>query len=210
MEILPRALREFQESSPGVRVALHDLSTQEMLTGLREEKIDAALLVEVSKPVLAGLNFEELRRYAVCLAVHPAHALARARKVSIERMATERLVAYRRADYPEYHAWLAELFSAVKRPPRIAEEHEGSTSLIAAVEAGRGVALVQDGFQCLAGPRLALLPLAPAPPPFVLGVAWRKGVPSAAVDHFIAAARRAKSAKRQGSSGRAERAGVSG
>jgi DNA-binding transcriptional LysR family regulator len=66
----------------------------------------------------------------------------------------------------------------------------------AAVEAGRGVALVQEGFQCLAGPRLAVLPLAPAPPPFVLGVAWRKGVQSGAVDNFIAAVRRAKSAKR--------------
>jgi DNA-binding transcriptional LysR family regulator len=199
VEILPRALREFQEWSPGVRVALHDLSTEEMLTGLREEKIDAALLVEVSKPVLAGLNFEALRRYAVCLAVHPAHPLARANKVSIARIATERLVAYCRADYPEYHAWLAELFSGVTRPPQIAEEHEGSTSLIAAVEAGRGVALVQEGFQCLAGPRLAVLPLAPAPAPFVLGVAWRKGAQSAVVDQFIAAARRAGSAKRQGS-----------
>jgi DNA-binding transcriptional LysR family regulator len=200
VEILPSALREFQETHPGVRVALHDLSTQEMVTKLREEKIDAAMLVEVSKPMLVGLNFEELRRYAVCLAVHPAHPLARARKVSIERIATERLVAYCRADYPEYHAWLTELFSAVKRPPQIAEEHEGSTSLIAAVEAGRGVALVQEGFQCLAGPRLAILPLAPAPPPFVLGEAWRKGVQSGAVDNFIAAARRAKSRNVKGRS----------
>ena len=196
VEILPRALREFQETSPGVRVVLHDLSTQEMLRGLRDDKIHVALLVEVSKQVLAGLNFEELCRYAVCLAVHPAHPLARARKVSVEQVAKERLVAYCLADYPEYHAWLAELFSALKRPPQIAEEHEGATSLIAAVEAGRGVALVQQGFQCLAGPRLKVRPLSPAPPPLVLGVAWRKGVQSAAVDNFIAAARRAKSAKR--------------
>jgi DNA-binding transcriptional LysR family regulator len=196
VEILPRALREFQETSPGVRVVLHDLSTQEMLRGLRDDKIHVALLVELSKRVLAGLHFEELCRYAVCLAVHPAHPLARVKKVSVEQVAKERLVAYCLADYPEYHAWLAELFSAFKRPPQIAEEHEGATSLIAAVEAGRGVALVQQGFQCLAGPRLKVRPLSPAPPPLVLGVAWRKGVQSAAVDNFIAATRRAKSAKR--------------
>jgi DNA-binding transcriptional LysR family regulator len=196
VELLPRTLREFQETSPGVRVVLHDLSTQEMLRGLRDDNIHVAMLIEVSKQVLAGLHFEELRRYAVCLAVHPAHPLARARKVSVEQVAKERLVAYCLADYPEYHAWLADLFSALKRPPQIAEEHEGATILIAAVEAGRGVALVQQGFQCLAGPRLKVRPLSPAPPPLVLGVAWRKGVQSAAADNFIAAARRAKSAKR--------------
>lgn len=196
VELLPRTLREFQETSPGVRVVLHDLSTQEMLRGLRDDKIHVAMLIEVSKQVLAGLNFEELRRYAVCLAAHPAHPLARANKVSVEQVAKERLVAYCLADYPEYHAWLAGLFSAFKRSPQIAEEHEGATSLITAVEAGRGVALVQQGFQCLAGPRLKVRPLSPAPPPFVLGVAWRRGVKSAAVDNFITAARRAKSAKR--------------
>jgi LysR family transcriptional regulator, benzoate and cis,cis-muconate-responsive activator of ben and cat genes len=196
VELLPRALRNFQETSPGVRVVLHDLSTQEMLRGLRDDKIHVALLVEVSKPVLAGLIFEELCRYAVCLAAHPAHPLARARKVSVEQVAKERLVAYCLADYPEYHAWLTDLFSALKRPPQIAEEHEGSTSLIAAVEAGRGVALVQEGFQCLAGPRLKVRPLSPAPSPIVLGVAWRKGAQSAAVDNFVAAARHAKIVKR--------------
>lgn len=195
VEILPRALRDFQEASPGVRVVLHDLSTQEMLRGLRDGKIHVALLVELSKPVLSGLAFEELRRYAVCLAVHPSHPLARAKKVSVGQVAKERLVAYCLADYPEYHAWLADLFGTVRPPVQIAEQHEGSTSLIAAVEAGRGVALVQEGFQCLAGPRLKVRPLTPAPPPFVLGIAWRKGAPSAAVENFVAAARRAKSGK---------------
>lgn len=196
VEILPRALREFQRTSPGVRVVLHDLSTQEMLRALRDGKIQVALLVQVSKQSLTGLRFEELSRYGVCLAVHPAHPLARARKVSVERIAQERLVAYCVADYPEYHVWLAGLFAASKRPPQIAEEHEGATSLIAAVEAGRGVALVQENFRCLAGARLKIRALSPAPPPFVVGIAWYKGAVSTAVESFIAAARRAKSVER--------------
>jgi DNA-binding transcriptional LysR family regulator len=195
VEVLPRALRQFQESHPGVRVVLHDLSTQEMLRGLRDDKIQVALLVELSKKVLHGLTFEELVRYAVCVAVHPSHPLARAKTVKIEQVANERLVTYCLADYPEYHAWLAELFSVLKRPPQIAEEHEGSTSLIAAVEAGRGIALVQQGFECLAGPRLKIRPLSPAPRPLVLGVAWRKGIQSATVNGFITSVRRAMGKK---------------
>jgi DNA-binding transcriptional LysR family regulator len=175
-----------------VRVQLHDLSTQEMLRGLREGKLHAALLVQVSAKVLAGLLFDELRRYAVCVAVHPAHPLARARKVGLEQVAEERLIAFTLADYPEHHAWLADLFAPLNRPARIAEEHDSATSLIAAVEAGRGVALVQEAFKCFAGPRLKLLPLVPPPPPIVVGAAWRKETNSPATDSFIAAARRLK------------------
>jgi len=43
---------------------------------------------------------------------------------------------------------------------------------------------------------LKVRPLTLAPPPFVLGAASRKEAQSAAVDKFIAAARRATSVKR--------------
>src|SRR2546422_9018297 len=60
VEILPRALRSFQEANPGVRVQLHDLSTQEMLRGLRDGKLHVALMIQTSPKVLTGLIFEEL------------------------------------------------------------------------------------------------------------------------------------------------------
>src|SRR2546425_11763467 len=71
VELLPRALRYFRKSSPGVRVQLHDLSTQEMLRGLRDGKLHAALLVQAPPKTLAVLVFEELQRLAVCVALHP-------------------------------------------------------------------------------------------------------------------------------------------
>src|SRR5436189_1286183 len=58
VKLLPRALKFFQEANPGVRVQLHDMSTQEMLRGLRDGKLHAALLIRVSPKVLAGLIFE--------------------------------------------------------------------------------------------------------------------------------------------------------
>jgi LysR family transcriptional regulator, benzoate and cis,cis-muconate-responsive activator of ben and cat genes len=163
--VLPSALRIFQKASPDGLVQLHDLSTQEMLRGLRDGKLHIALLIQTSSKVMDGLVFEELRRYAVCLGVHPAHPLARTRRVGLEHVAGERLITYTLADYPEYHAWLSELFAPLQRAPLIAEEHDGSTSLIASVEAGRGVALVQQGFECMAGPRRSWrLLIAPSPP----------------------------------------------
>lgn len=189
VEWLPRTLRLFQEANPGVRVQLHDLSTQEMLRGLRDGKLQVALLIQLSARVLTGIRFEELHRYAVCVAVHPAHPLARARRVGLEQIDGERLIAYTLADYPEYHSWLSDLFAPLGHPPKIAEEHDSSTSLIASVEAGRGVALVQEGFDCLTGPRLKVRPLRPAPAPLVVGIAYRKEPLSPATEKFIAAAR---------------------
>jgi DNA-binding transcriptional LysR family regulator len=87
------------------------------------------------------------------------------------------------------------LFAPLKRPPQIAEEHDSSTSLIASVEAGRGIALVQQGFECLAGPRLKVRPLTPSPPPFVVGVAYRKGRNSLATDKFVVALRQSNDTK---------------
>src|SRR5262249_10939739 len=154
VEILPRALRAFQEGRPGMRVRLHDLSTEEMLRDLRQRRLHVALLIQPLAKSLNGLVFEELRRYPVCVAAHPAHPLARARKIGLAQIAAERLIVYTREDYPEYHEWLSELFAPLRRAPQVSEEHDSSTSLVAAVEAGRGVALVQKNFDCFAGPRL--------------------------------------------------------
>jgi LysR family transcriptional regulator, benzoate and cis,cis-muconate-responsive activator of ben and cat genes len=63
VELLPRALKYFHETSPGVQVRLHDLSTQEMLPGLVDGQLQVALLESLSIKVTTGLSFEELQRY---------------------------------------------------------------------------------------------------------------------------------------------------
>jgi LysR family transcriptional regulator, benzoate and cis,cis-muconate-responsive activator of ben and cat genes len=189
VQILPGTLRLFQGESPAVRVNLHDLSTEEMLEGLREGTLDVALMIHPGQKNLRGLLFEELYCYPLCLAAHPAHPLARGRQVKLQQILSERLIAYSKAGYPEYYERLASVFKPLGRMPRVAEEHDSSTSLIAAVEAGRGVALVPASLGCLAGPRLKLRSLTPAPEALVVGLARRKGPASTVVERFIAAAR---------------------
>jgi DNA-binding transcriptional LysR family regulator len=192
VELLPRALRYFRKSNPGVRVRLHDLSTQEMLHGLRDGKLHAALLVQAPPKMLTGLVFEELQRLAVCVALHPAHPLARARRVGLEQVTKEHLVAFTLADYPEHQAWIAGLFAPLNRSPRIVEEHDSFTSLIAAVESGRGVAVIAQLPNGLASSRLKVRPLQPAPPPLGVGIAYRKKFRSTVTNNFIDAAKRGK------------------
>ena len=100
-------------------------------------------------------------------------------------MAAEPLVAYHRREYPEYHEYLDALFAAVKARPRIVEEHADSAGLVTAIEAGEGVALVAQSLACSTGARLKLIPLTPAPPPLVVGAAWRSDGPGTDAEHFL-------------------------
>jgi len=188
VEILPRALRAFQTVAPGVKVVLHDLSTEEMMLGLREGRLDVALMVRPAGRQPGDLRFHELARYPMCLAVAPGHPLARLPAVTLKLAAAQPLIAYSRTGYPEYHESLSALFSSLAARPTVGEEHDSVTSLIAAVEAGRGVAVVPRSLACLAGERLKLIPFRPAPAPLVVGAVCRRDQASGRAAQFVAAA----------------------
>lgn len=191
VDILPRALRQFQAEAPGIRVQLHDMSTEEMLTGLRENKIAVAVMVQQPAQNLRGLHFLQLQCYRVSVAVSPLHPLARLKEVSLNEIVNERIVGYSQRDYPEFLHWFNRLNWPNRKPPRIAEEHDSVTSLIAAVESGRGVSVAPDSLACLVGPRLKLVPLQPQPEPFAVIGAWRSD--NAKIKRFIENAKDASS-----------------
>ncbi len=187
--ILPGTLRAFQARSPGARVKLHDLSTEEMLAGLRGGALQMAFVVRLTQAMLRGFRFEELMRDPMCLAVAPSHPLGARRTVKLAEAAREPLITYSRKDYPEAHESLAAMFAGLKSKPRIAEEHDSVSSLIAAVEAGNGVAIAPQSLGCTAGPRLKLIPFSPALSPLVVGAAWIKNGLTPAAEAFLICAR---------------------
>jgi len=193
--ILPAALRAFQTELPNVRVKLHDLSTEEMLAGLRDGRLQIAFVVRLTPAMLRGLRFEELARDSICLAVAPKHPLAGRRTVTLAEAAREPLITYSRKDYPEAHEMLDAMFAGIKGKPRIAEEHDSVSSLIAAVESGAGVALAPQSLTCTAGPRLKLIPLSPAPEPLIIGAAWIKDRLTAPAERFLQCAKEAASGR---------------
>lgn len=173
VEILPRALMAFERDYPGVRVSLHDLSTDECLQRLTARKLDIALTAKPCAELMRGLTFQHLRDFPLFCAVSVTHPLARKRTLTLSLLEHERFIVYTKEDYPEYHDWLMELFQPYHFAPRAAEEYDSVTGLIAAVEAGRGVALVTASVQHLASSRLKLLPLRPKLPPLCFGAVWK-------------------------------------
>ena len=190
VQILPPALRKFQETFPKVRTALHDLSTEEMLSQLQSGALQVALMVRPTQRNRAGLAFEEIERYPMCVAVSPQHPFARKKTIGLRQIVDQPLIGYTRKDYPDFYEYLEKIFAPVGRLPMIVEEHDGVNSIIAAVESGRGVALGPSCLACMVGPRLKLIPIAPGVAPIPVVAAWRTKEVSDLVEKFVAAARR--------------------
>lgn len=185
VELLPCALREFNKTAGNIQLHLHDLSTRQLLLGLQSGQLDVALMIQPDKQSLMTLAFQPLLKHAGCIAMHPDHPLAKCKQVRLEQLNELNLIAYSRDEYAEYHNWLVNLFHNSTHKPEISEEHDSATSLIAAVEAGRGVAIVQQGFESLSGSRLVVTPIKPKSKPFVVGAAWNKKNENSLVRTFV-------------------------
>ena len=171
-EILPRALAAFQTGAPGVCVTLLDLASDDLESALLDGRVHVSVMVKPGSRPQPGILFEEIVRYALRVAVARQHRFARMTKVPLRLLLREPLAAYARAEYTEYHEMLETIFAALQVKPEIAVECDGATSLLAAVESGRGVAIVPEVFRSLAGSRVKLRPIEPTPPPMIVGCAF--------------------------------------
>lgn len=200
-EILPRALTAFQKVAPGVRVTLLDLASDDLEKALLDGRIHISVMVKPGSRSHPGILFEAIVRYALRVAAARQHRFARMTKVPLRCLLDEPLVAYARTEYTEYHEMLETTFANFDRKPDIAVECDGATSLLAAVESGRGVALVPEVFRSLAGSRVRLRLLDPAPPPMIVGCAYTSSSASAVIAQRFLTILRSACGKSRGSPG---------
>jgi DNA-binding transcriptional LysR family regulator len=193
-EIMPAVLRSFGKNAPGWRTVLHDMATPEMIAGLRDGRLQAALMVKPPRPSSSGIVFEPLRRFPIVVAVPPGHSLARRPTVTMADALAQPQVVYSREEFPDFHQMLRQMAGPLVKRLRIAEECDGVMSLIAAIESGKGVALIANSLAHTAGKRLRYVPVDPPPAPAVVGVAYRAGKLDATRRAFLEAARGAAKA----------------
>jgi DNA-binding transcriptional LysR family regulator len=183
--ILPMILRGCRRTIPKVHIKLHDLTNDECIAGLLDGQLQLAFIGWIPRlGPLHNLRLEGLVRSHARLAVSLTHPLAQRDSVSLRDAAREPFVAYSREEYPSYHSFLKRAFATVKTKLRIVEEHEGASSLLAAIVAGTGVALVPDVFADTAGTRVKLLRVVPNPEVTIFGIAARKERLSPAAEKF--------------------------
>lgn len=184
-EILPPTLAAFQKAVPRVKVLLHDLSSDELIAGLRNGTLELAIMVEPIGEQTVGIEFEVLRAEGLCVAMSAAQPLARLKSIPLERLADEPLVGLSRKGYPEYYDYLDRIFAPIHAKPRIVVECDSMSSLIAEVEAGRGISLASSTFKLVVGKRLLYRALTGTTATVSLGIARAtKGDVTPAGDKF--------------------------
>lgn len=187
IELLPRALKAFRKLAPQTQVVLLDLATDEMITGLRAGKLDIALLVKPPLKARKGLAFHPLIEMPVGIIVPPGHAFAKRTAVALADALRQPLVGYIQKGYADYHHWLASVTKLTRQRPVFAAQVDGAPSLVAAVEAGQGIAFGPPTFTKIGAGRVKFVPLEACTPSIEVGYAVRQGANSEALAQFIKA-----------------------
>jgi DNA-binding transcriptional LysR family regulator len=191
-QIVPAALRAFQQAMPNVHVTLHDWTNDELLAGVRDGRLQLTLIVPpLKRGEFHELRFEELARESVRIAVPPNHRFAHRRSVSLADAAKEPFVGLTREHSPSYYVYLAAIFAGIKNKPRVVEEHDSMLGVLSAIEAGTGVCLAVGSIGYTFGNRVKLVRLTPEPTPISFGMAARKGRLTPATEKFWQCAKEA-------------------
>src|SRR5215470_1712078 len=156
--IMPALLRAYQQAMPNVPVRLHDWTVDQNITGVRDGRLQLAIILFPLKGnALAELRFQELTTARVCLAVSTEHPFARRKSVPLAEGAREPFIGLTPEKYPRYEEYVAAIFARVNEKPRIVEEHDGWAGVFSAVSAGKGVTTSADAFSYMFGDRIKLL-----------------------------------------------------
>jgi DNA-binding transcriptional LysR family regulator len=156
--IISGVLGRYHELSPGSCVTLRDLTHTEILSGLRAHKLHAALTIRPSAGEMRGLMFETIRRHPVGIICSNSNPLARQTAVRPSVIAMSELVVYRAREFPEYHQWVSKILRVSKDRLKIIQECADVLSVVAAVESGRGAAVVGEFITAVAGDRVRFVP----------------------------------------------------
>jgi DNA-binding transcriptional LysR family regulator len=159
VELLPPALAGFQKTVPGVKLLLHDMSSDEIVDGLRNGGLQLAVTPWPVAEHHPDVEFESLKTYPVCAVLPAAHPLARLKIIPLEKFAAEPLVMLNRKNYPDAHTLFETLFRSLGVKPQIALECDSGTSVITAIESGRGISLSPSVLKLVAGNRLRYRPV---------------------------------------------------
>jgi LysR family transcriptional regulator, benzoate and cis,cis-muconate-responsive activator of ben and cat genes len=184
--IISKLLAKYHQLAPGGRLTLQDLTHTEMLLGLKTKKLHAALTLRPRAKEIRGIRFEMISRYRVGIICSLDNPLSGLSAVRPSMLANNELIVYQAKDFPEYHQWIAGILASTGEFT-VAQECDDVLGIVAAVESGRGVAIVGEFITVVAGNRVRFVPFASKAHFLEVGVLYRPKGLSENVKKLIAA-----------------------
>ncbi|WP_022870356.1 LysR substrate-binding domain-containing protein [Yaniella halotolerans] len=186
--LMPEIVRVARERFPLVRLQISgEMLTPQMEEGLLENRLDAAIL---RPPVQSTeLSLEEIQHSRLVVALNRQHPLAdNTEPLDISELANENIVGYPRGS--SVSSVVSELTRQAGFRPRIVQEATETSTLIALVGAGLGVAFVPGSHSLPLNSSIVIRPLTDTVT-VGLSTAWRTGNDSPLLASFLTLAREA-------------------
>jgi DNA-binding transcriptional LysR family regulator len=183
-DLLPRTLASFHRTFPSISVNLFDLSCGDQFRALEEGKLDLGF-VGLHEPIARrGLEFRTIASYKTVVALPKDNLLTDKTTVELKSLKPMFFIGMSEPSYPGYREWLTRTCERVGFSPKVLQDVDLERTMIHAVAAGLGIALVPEQLKKLEHENVVFRPVNPT-----VGtegcIAWRNGDPSSASKGFV-------------------------
>ncbi|MDF5718530.1 MAG: LysR family transcriptional regulator [Rhizonema sp. NSF051] len=181
--VLPKILRTFRISLPGVVLELRELTTFQQVQWLRERRIDVGFI----RPPIeeTGFSTETIFREPLVVALPETHPLANKLNLSLASLCSEPFILFSRINAPGLYDTLISLCQQAGFSPMVVQEAIQMQTIVSLVAAEIGVAIVPASLQHLQRTGVVYKILQEATPEVPLNMIWRQNDISPTVQQFI-------------------------
>lgn len=188
--LVARAIREFRGNRPNVSFVLEESSSGDMVSGLRDDRLDVAFIRSgLVDP--AGITVHPLLHEDMVAAFPARHPLTKRARLTLKDLADETLILYRRPDGRGLYDVIIAACAEAGFSPHVGQEAPRIVSTLNLVAAGLGITIVPASLSRLPLEGVTYKPLTGRPGIKVpLNLACRADERSAATLAFIDLVRR--------------------
>jgi LysR family transcriptional regulator, benzoate and cis,cis-muconate-responsive activator of ben and cat genes len=173
-EILTPALRMFSRDNVDTEVSLKELAPQDQVRGLREGRIDLALLGNPCPELAGEFDIVELRRISFSAVLPDDHRFAGRSSIGLKELKSETFIGFDEALFPGRNASICCACQAAGFTPRLVLRVENLTALLANVAVGKGLALTPEDVSQLPHSGVVFVNLKRPVPSVISAAATRK------------------------------------
>ncbi|MBH8564357.1 LysR family transcriptional regulator [Nostoc sp. CENA67] len=181
--ILPNILRDFRNRVPGVRLELHELTTDQQLEWLRSGRLDVGF---VRPPVEEDtFNWEIIFQESLMVALPETHWLANQSHVCLKSLANEPFILFPRILAPGLYDLIISLCQQAGFSPTVTQEAIQMQTIVSLVAAEMGVAIVPASLQNLQRTGVVYQNIQESTPKVAIAMIWRRNQTSPTVQRFL-------------------------
>jgi len=158
---LPITLAALQRSLPTVSINLFDMTRGDQFRALEEGKIDLGFVGLRESIEERGLQFRSVASHKTVAALAKSNQLAKKTIIELRDLKPIFFIGMSETAYPGYRRWLTTTCQQVGFMPRVLQDADIERTVIRAVAAGLGVALLPDHVKKLPHENVVFRPLTP-------------------------------------------------